>query len=355
MQGCSVAIATESRFVRACQREPVDATPVWFMRQAGRALPEYRALREKYSLVEITRNPELCAEVTLQPLRILGVDAAILFADITTPLIAAGIGMDIVEAVGPVVERPIRDETDLDVLRPLEPDVDLPYVAQAIRLLKAELGGTPLIGFAGAPFTLASYLIEGKPSRTFLATKAMMYRAPVLWHELMRRLADLTIAYLRTQALAGADALQLFDSWVGCLAPRDYAAYVRPHVRRIFASLSDLAAVTIHFGTETATLLPQMRDDGADVIGVDWRIPLDVAWETIGPDRAIQGNLDPAALFGDWETVEVAAADVLRRVAGRPGHVFNLGHGVHPGTPVDHLRRLVDFVHRFAAGPGAVG
>lgn len=348
MPGSTVSVASPNRFLRACQCQPVDATPVWFMRQAGRALPEYRAMRERFSLIEIAQNPELCAEVTLQPVRRLGVDAAILFSDITTPLIATGVGLEIVESVGPVVEHPIREESDLAILRPLAPDDDCPYVARAIRLLKSELGATPLIGFAGAPFTLASYLIEGKPSRTFLATKTMMYRSPTLWHELMRRLTDLTIAYLRAQTLAGVDALQLFDSWVGCLSPGDYAAHVRPHTRRIFQSLRDLSIATIHFGTDTTTLLPLMKDDGADVIGVDWRVPLDVAWETIGPNRAIQGNLDPAVLFGDWDTVERAAADVLQRAARRPGHIFNLGHGVYPGTPVDHLRRLVDFVHEGA-------
>lgn len=343
--------ASDSRFVRACRRLPVDATPVWFMRQAGRALPEYRAVRERFSLLEIARDPEVCVEVTLQPVRRLGVDAAILFSDIMTPLIAIDVDLDIVENVGPVIARPIRSAEDLTALRRLNPDEDVPYVQKAIRMLKAELGSTPLIGFAGAPFTLASYLVEGKPSRNFLATKGLMYREPALWHELMRRLTDLTIDYLRAQALAGADVLQLFDSWVGALSPRDYATYVRPHVRRIFESLRDLDAATIHFGTDTASLLPFMKDDGADVIGVDWRVALDSAWETIGLNRGIQGNLDPATLFADWATVEGAAADVLRKAEGRPGHVFNLGHGVYPGTPVDHLRRLVDFVHQVSFVP----
>jgi uroporphyrinogen decarboxylase len=345
-----VSNARDSRFLRACRREPVDRSPVWFMRQAGRSLPEYRAIREKHSVLEISRTPELCAEVTLQPLRRLGVDAAILFADIMHPLIGVGVELDLVEDVGPVVQHPVRDATDLRCLRPIEPEADLPYVLDSVRLLKRELGPVPLIGFAGAPFTLASYLVEGKPSRTFLQTKMLMYRAPDVWHELMHRLTAMTIAYLAAQIDAGVDAVQLFDSWVGCLGPADYATYVRPYTREIMAALGGRGVPRIHFGTDTATLLPQMRDDGADVIGVDWRIPLDLARETIGPTRGVQGNLDPAAVFAPWDTLAEQAKTILRQAGGRPGHVFNLGHGIDPKTPLDNLARLVELVHDFQPG-----
>jgi uroporphyrinogen decarboxylase len=334
------------RFLKACRREPVDRTPVWFMRQAGRSLPEYRALRSRYSFLEIGRQPELTAEVTLQPVRRLGVDAAILFADIMTPLIAVGVDLDIVENVGPVINQPVREPRDLQALRPLVAEQDLPFVLEAIRLLKRELADRlPLIGFAGAPFTLASYLIEGKSSRTFAKTKALMYRAPELWHALLDRLTAITATYLHAQIDAGVDAVQLFDSWLGCLSPRDYQTYVRPSTQRLLGSLRERGVPLIHFGTDTATLLDQMKDDGAAVIGVDWRIPLDVAWATIGDDLAIQGNLDPAALLGPWELVAEQARDVLRRAAGRPGHIFNLGHGIYPDTPLDTIARLVEFVH----------
>ncbi len=336
---------TQSRFLRACRREAVDATPVWFMRQAGRALPEYRALRERYGFMEICYQPELCAEVTLQPVRRLGVDAAIMFADIMTPLIATGVGVDLVDNVGPVVAAPIQSLADVERIRPLDPAADIPYITKSVQLLKQELGTTPLIGFAGAPFTLAAYLIEGKGSRNFLKTKAMMYGAPEVWHALMQRLVDLTIAYLQTKVAAGVDALQLFDSWVGCLSPHDYATFVQPHTQRIIGALTGTVPF-IHFGTNTATLLPLMQNDGADVLGADWRIPLDDAWQLIGA-KAIQGNLDPAVLLGPWEYVRTQAADVLRRANGRPGHIFNLGHGIHPQTPVENLERLVEFVHAF--------
>jgi uroporphyrinogen decarboxylase len=316
------------------------------MRQAGRALPEYRAIREKHSFMEICYQPELCAEVTIQPVRRLGVDAAIMFADIMTPLIATGVGVELVDNVGPVVAAPIRTLRDVERIRPLEPEQDIPYITDSVRLLKRELGDTPLIGFAGAPFTLAAYLIEGKSSKNFLKTKAMMYSAPEVWHALMTRLADLTIAYLNAKAAAGVDALQLFDSWVGCLGPDDYAAFVQPHTSRIITTVragKDLPF--IHFGTNTATLLPLMRHDGGSVLGADWRIQLDEAWALIGDDKAIQGNLDPATLLGPTEHVLRQAAEVLRRAGGRPGHIFNLGHGIHPQTPVENLERLVDFVH----------
>ncbi len=316
------------------------------MRQAGRALPEYRAIREKHSFMDVCYQPELCAEVTIQPVRRLGVDAAIMFADIMTPLIATGVGVELVDNVGPVVAEPIRTLRDVERIRPLEPEQDIPYIIESVKLLKRELGATPLIGFAGAPFTLAAYLIEGRGSKNFLKTKAMMYGAPEIWHALMTRLSDLTIAYLNTKAAAGVDALQLFDSWVGCLSPDDYAAFVQPHTSRIIKTVragKDLPF--IHFGTNTATLLPLMRDDGGSVLGADWRIQLDEAWALIGADKAIQGNLDPATLLGPSEFVLTQAAEVLRRASGRPGHIFNLGHGIHPETPVGNLERLVDFVH----------
>jgi uroporphyrinogen decarboxylase len=339
-----------SRFLQACRRQPTEATPVWFMRQAGRALPEYRAIREKYSFMDVCYQPELCTEVTIQPVRRLGVDAAIMFADIMTPLIATGVGVELVDNVGPVIAEPIRSLADVERIRPLEPEQDIPYIIDSVKMLKAELGATPLIGFAGAPFTLAAYLIEGKGSRNFLKTKAMMYGAPEVWHALMGRLADLTIAYLHTKAAAGVDALQLFDSWVGCLSPRDYAAFVQPHTSRIIGAVRERHDLPfIHFGTNTATLLPLMKHDGGTVIGADWRIELDEAWALIGDDKAIQGNLDPAVLLGPASHVLAEAAAVLKRAAGRPGHIFNLGHGIHPETPVGNLERLVEFVHEFKA------
>jgi uroporphyrinogen decarboxylase len=322
------------------------------MRQAGRVLPEYRAVRADFSLLEICRRPELCAEVTLQPVRRFDVDAAILFADIMHPLIGAGVDLDIVDGVGPVIHSPIRSLTDVDQLLPLVPEVDLPYVLTTIRLVKAELGGrVPLIGFSGAPFTLASYLIEGQASRDFVRTKSMMYAMPDLWHRLMARLTDMVIVYLRAQHEAGVDALQLFDSWVGCLSPSDYSHYVAPYSRRIFAALAQVDTPLIHFGVNTATLLPMMKDDGATVIGVDWRIPLDAAWAIIGDRLAIQGNLDPAALFGTRELIQRKVQDVLRRAGGRPGHVFNLGHGLLPQTPLDSVQRVIDCVRTYSVVP----
>jgi uroporphyrinogen decarboxylase len=339
-----------TRFMRALHLEPVDQTPVWFMRQAGRVLPEYRAVRADRTLLDICRIPDLCAEVTLQPVRRFGVDAAILFADIMHPLVGVGVDLDIVDGIGPVIAAPIRAAKDVDALRPLAPEVDLPFVLETIRILKSELGDrVPLIGFSGAPFTLASYLIEGKASRDFIRTKTMMYTAPALWHELMERLTHIVIAYLRAQRAAGADALQLFDSWVGCLSPRDYRRYVRPYSRRIFAEVAPSGAPLIHFGVNTATLLTAMKDDGADAIGVDWRIPLDDAWKIIGTDKAIQGNLDPTILFGSSDVIEDEVGDVLRRAGGRPGHVFNLGHGLLPSTPLAGVERVIDCVRAYSS------
>ena len=343
---------TTSLFVRAARREPTERTPVWFMRQAGRVLPEYRSLRERWTLMEICRQPELCAEVTLQPLRRMDLDAAVMFADIMLPLIGVGVDLELVDNVGPVVRTPIRTADGMRQLRPIEPQQDVPFVLETVRILKRELGPSrAVIGFGGAPFTLAAYLIEGRPTREFGHTKRMMYAAPAVWHQLMDQLTDIMIAYLRAKAAAGVDALQLFDSWVGCLSPADYAEYVEPYSRRIFAALRPSGLPFIHFGTNTATLLDQMRTDGGTVIGVDWRIPLDVAWRKIGYDLGIQGNLDPAVLLGPPALVEARAADVLRRAAGRPGHIFNLGHGVLPETPLENLMHLAAFVHESSTRP----
>ena len=332
------------RFLRACRREPVDRTPVWFMRQAGRALPEYRAVRQRYGLLEIMRQPELCAEVTLQPVRRLGVDAAILFADIMLPLAGMGVAVELRDGVGPVVDPPLRTPADVGRLRPFEPEAAVGPLLQAVRLVR-QASPVPLIGFAGAPFTLAAYLVEGGRSRDFLRVKAFMHREPAAWARLMEQLTDATVAYLRAQVAAGAQAVQLFDSWVGALSPADYREAVLPHVRRLIAALPPVPL--IHFGTGTAGLLELMAEAGGDVIGVDWRIPLDLAWARIGP-RGIQGNLDPAAAAGPREVMERHARAVLQAAGGRPGHIFNLGHGVLPHTPVENLQRLVDLVHEAA-------
>ena len=334
-------------FLRAARREPVPRTPLWFMRQAGRVLPEYRAVRERWSLVEICRQPELCTEVTLQPVRRMPLDAAVVFSDIMLPLHGVGVELEIVEGVGPVIGHPVRSVADLAALRPIEPAADVPWLLETLRILRGELApkGVAVLGFAGAPFTLASYLVEGRPTRDFVRTKTVMYGDPELWHGLMERLTVITIAFLEAQLEAGADAVQLFDSWVGALSPPDYARYVEPWVRRIFAALSARGAPLIHFGTGTTALLPLMKDDGASVIGVDWRIPLDDAWERIGHRLGIQGNLDPAVLFAPQAVMEAHAADVLRRAGGRPGHIFNLGHGLLPGTPLERVLQLAEFVH----------
>ena len=336
------------RFLRACRRESVDATPVWFMRQAGRSLAEYRAIRARATLVEITRDAALCAEVTLQPVRRLGVDAAILFADITTPLTGIGIEVEIVDGVGPVIDRPIRSLEDVDRLRPFEPDAAVGPLLEAIRMVSRE-STVPLIGFAGAPFTLASYLVEGRSSRDAIRLKSMMHAEPATFDRLLASLVDMTIGYLRAQVAAGAQAVQLFDSWIGTLSPFDYARSVAPHMRRLFADLKGLGVPTIHFGTDSAGLLRAMADAGGDVIGLDWRIGLANGWALV-PDRAVQGNLDPALLLGPFEAAAEQARWILDQAAGRPGHIFNLGHGVLPATDPDDLRRLVDLVHETSAG-----
>jgi uroporphyrinogen decarboxylase len=336
----------DSQYLRACRREPVTHTPVWFQRQAGRALPEYRKIREGISMLESCTRPDLIAEITLQPVRRYGVDAAILYSDIVLPLRAIGVGVDIAPGVGPVVEHPIRTADDLAVLRDLEPD-DVPYVAEAVGALVGELGGTPLIGFAGAPFTLASYLVEGGPSRNHERTKAMMFAEPRLFAELLDRLASIAAAFLRIQVEAGASAVQLFDSWVGTLAPVDYREVVMPASSRVFTSVADLGVPRIHFGVGTGELLSLMGEAGADVVGVDWRVPLDEASRRVGPSRAVQGNLDPAILLAPPAVVEARTDAVLAAGRAAPGHIFNLGHGVLPNTNPDAIARVVEQVHAY--------
>ncbi|WP_435831709.1 uroporphyrinogen decarboxylase [Catellatospora methionotrophica] len=336
-----------SAFVRACRGEPVPHTPVWFMRQAGRSLPEYRELRAGVRMLESCRRPDLVTEITLQPVRRHGVDAAIFFSDIMVPLDAAGIDLDIVAGTGPVVAEPVRTLADLDRVRPLDPAA-VSYVDEAVRLLTAELGATPLIGFAGAPFTLASYLVEGGPSRNHTQTKALMYGDPQLWHALLDRLADITLTFLRVQIAAGVSAVQLFDSWVGALSEADYREYVQPHSRKVLSGLADAGLPRIHFGVGTGLLLPAMAQAGADVVGVDWRTPLDQAAKLV-PGHPVQGNLDPAVLFAPWEVVEREVRRVLAEGRNTPGHIFNLGHGVLPETDPTVLTRVVELVHTLSA------
>ena len=341
----------DSVFLRACRGELVEHPPVWFMRQAGRALPEYRAARDGIPMLQACMTPDLVAEVTLQPVRRYGVDAAIIFSDIVVPLKAIGVDLDIVAGVGPVLATPITTSRDVEQLRPLEPE-DVEFLDTAVRLVVAELGPTPLIGFAGAPFTLASYLVEGGPSREHLKTKSLMYSQPALWHDLLDRLATIAVGFLRVQVGAGARAVQLFDSWAGVLSPADYRRYVLPHSARVLAELEELGVPRIHFGVGTGELLALMGEAGADVVGVDWRVPLDVAAARVG-DRVLQGNLDPAMVFAPWEVIAGAASDVIARGRSARGHIFNLGHGVLPTTDPGVLTRLVEFVHQ-AAGSGAL-
>ncbi|MHB9145521.1 MAG: uroporphyrinogen decarboxylase [Symbiobacteriia bacterium] len=332
------------RLLRAARRQPADRTPVWFMRQAGRYQPEYRQVRQKYTLLEICRHPDVCAEVTLMPVQQLGVDAAILFSDIMVPVEAMGVSLEIKEGVGPVIEHPIHSLKDVEALRPLAAEESLPHVLETIRLLVRDLE-VPLLGFAGAPFTLASYLIEGGPSRNFIKVKQAMYGNPELWDALMSRLADMVGGYLVAQIQAGTQAVQIFDSWVGNLSLRDYDRFVKPYMGRIASRVAATGAPLIHFGVHTGALLASMAEIGGDVIGVDWKEPIDQAWERIGRSHAVQGNLDPVALFAPPDVLEAEVLDILRRVGSRPGHIFNLGHGVLPDTPMDALRRVVDVVH----------
>jgi uroporphyrinogen decarboxylase len=341
----------EPLLVRAARREPVERTPVWFMRQAGRSLPEYRALREQHSFWEVAQTPELCAEVTLQPVRRHGVDAAVMFADIMTPVVAMGLDVELVEGVGPVLETPVRSAADVERLTLPDPDSAYAPLAEAIRTVRAELAAErAVVGFCGGPFTVAGYLVEGRPSRELTRVKALMYGERATWNALMERLAECFGAYLGEQVRAGADVVQLFDSWVGVLSPADYEEFVAPWSARILASVK---VPTIHFGTGTTTLLPAMARAGGDVIGLDWRIPLDDGWALVGEDRGVQGNLDPAVLLGPWERAQAAALDVLARAGGRPGHIFNLGHGVLPGTTAESLTRLAELVQTAPVGAHA--
>jgi uroporphyrinogen decarboxylase len=341
---CVTAPTRKSPFLRACRRQSVPYTPVWFMRQAGRSLPEYRAARKRKSMLAACMAPDLVTEITLQPLRRYRVDAAILFSDIVVPLRAVGVDVDIKAGIGPVIGHPVRRETDLARLRRLEPS-DVPFLTPAINSLVAELGSTPLIGFAGGPFTLASYLVEGGPSKNQERTKALLYGNPRLWHALLTRLADITISFLQIQVSAGASAVQLFDSWIGTLSPEDYRAAVLPHSRRVFEALAAAGVPRLHFGVGTGELLGLMSEAGADVVGVDWRVSLDEAVRRVDIGTALQGNLDPAVLLASWEVVERRARDVLSRGRTAEGHIFNLGHGVLPETEPDVLARLTDFVH----------
>jgi len=340
----------QSRFLRACQRLPVDATPVWFMRQAGRYMAEYRAIRARYSLLEIVQRPEIAAEVTLQPVHALGVDAAILFADILLPIVPMGLKLEFAQGEGPVIHNPIRSARDVARLGELDPQADLGHVLEAVRLVRGELEGrVPLIGFAGAPFTLASYVVEGGASRNYIYTKSLMYSAPEVWHQLMAKLSKAIADYLLAQVEAGAQAVQLFDSWVGALTPQDYARFVKPYSRQVLSALMASGVPVIHFGTGTATLLPQMKEAGGTVIGLDWRMPLDEGWELLGEDVAVQGNLDPVSLFAPAPVLRQHVETVLQQAGGRPGHIFNLGHGILQNTPVENVRAVVEMVHEKTA------
>jgi uroporphyrinogen decarboxylase len=339
------------RFLKACRREPVDATPVWFMRQAGRYMAEYRALRERYSLLDICGQPDLATEVTLQPVRRIDVDAAILFSDLLLPLEPLGLPFDFVKGEGPQIEHPISDAADIDRLTLFEPREALSHVLEAIEQIQHELDRrVPLIGFSGAPFTLASYAIEGGHSNNFAKTKALMYGHPDAWHRLCDKLATVVADYANAQIDAGVDAFQIFDSWVGTLSAADYREFALPHTQRIFAAIGRRVP-TIHFGTGTATILEDLREAGGDVIGVDWRSHLDEAWARIGHDRAVQGNLDPTLLLGPAPRMFRATDDILQRVGGRPGHIFNLGHGILPSTPLEHVQMLADYVHAASRRP----
>ncbi|MBI4272098.1 MAG: uroporphyrinogen decarboxylase [Candidatus Rokubacteria bacterium] len=339
----------DAPLLRAARREPVPHTPVWLMRQAGRYMPEYRAMRERFGFLEMCRNPEAAAEVTLQPVERLGVDAAILFADILLILEPLGVGLEFARGEGPVIHRPVRTGADVARLGPIDVAAAVPFVFEAARRVRAALGErVPLIGFAGAPFTVASYVVEGGASRDYLHTKRLMYEEPEAWHRLMALLAEATARYLNGQIAAGAVAVQVFDSWVGALGPGDYRTFVLPHVQALIHAVTPGTPV-IHFGTGTAALLPLMRQAGGDVIGLDWRVDLDAGWAAVGHDVAVQGNLDPAVLLAKPAYIRERVKDILERAGGRPGHIFNLGHGVHQQTPVEHVRALVEMVHELSA------
>ncbi|MEE8424060.1 MAG: uroporphyrinogen decarboxylase [Thermodesulfobacteriota bacterium] len=336
-------------FLKACKREPVEHTPIWLMRQAGRYMQEYRDLKSKYSFLTLCKTPELATEVTLQPINKIDLDAAIIFADILLPLEGMGVGFEFSKDDGPVINNPIRSKADVEAVKVFSPEDDVPYLMDAIKLVRKELDGKiPLIGFSGAPFTLASYIIEGGHSRNYEHAKGMMYNDPSSWHKLMEKISTVVTLYLNAQIEAGAQVVQLFDSWVGCLSPWDYEEYVLPHSKNAIDGLKDKSVPVIHFGTNSTTLLKLIRKAGGDVIGIDWRIGLDDAWEIVGHDKAVQGNLDPIALFAPPEKIEERVADILKRADNRPGHIFNLGHGIIPKTPVEHVQFLVETVHRLS-------
>ena len=342
---------TNSRFLSACRCEPVDRTPVWLMRQAGRYMAEYRKVREKYGILEIIKTPELACEVTLQPLRAFDLDAGIIFSDILPPLEGMGLELEFARGEGPVIHNPVRTAADVERLDVRPPEETMSSTLEAIRLVRKELGdaGVPLIGFSGAPFTLACYSIEGGSSRSFLRTKKMMSAAPGEWRLLMNKMSDVVASYLRAQASAGAQALQIFDTWVGELSPWDFKANVMPHLKKIIEDIRPTGVPLIYFGTNTNGMFDLIRELDTDVVRVDWRIGLGDAWQRLGPGVAIQGNLDPTALFDPWERLSEKTVAVLDEAAGRPGHIFNLGHGILPTTPVDNVKRLVDFVHERGA------
>jgi uroporphyrinogen decarboxylase len=343
---------TENRypFLMACRRKPTPYTPIWLMRQAGRYMKEYRALRKKYSFLEMCKNPELAAKVTLQPLEQFRLDAAIIFSDILIPLEPMGVAFEFAKGEGPVFHHPVREKKDIQKLRIIEPEEETSFLMKAIRIVRKELEGDkiPLIGFSGAPFTLASYIIEGGHSKNYILTKGLMYHDRPAWDALMEKLSEVLIRYLNAQVRAGVQAVQLFDSWVGCLSPADYKEYVLPYSKKVIAGV-DKHVPLIHFATSNATLLELMRQAGGDVVGVDWRVDIGEAWTRLGDEVAIQGNLDPVLLLGPVELMKKGVKRILDRVEGRPGHIFNLGHGILPETPVDHVTALIDAVHEYSA------
>jgi uroporphyrinogen decarboxylase len=342
--------APNSLFVRAAKAKPTERTPVWFMRQAGRYMAEYRAVRKQYSLIEICKKPKIAAQVTIEAAEILKVDAAIIFADLLLPLEVMGLPFHFAAGEGPKIEKPVRTAEDITRLR-TDRAGELGYVSEAVKLVCKHFGDRlPVIGFCGAPFTLASYMIDGGGSRNYVHTKKMMYSSPGAWNELMTKLVAVTAQYSADQVRAGADTIQIFDSWVGCLSVEDYRCYVLPHVTALVKLLQKTGVPIIYFGTDSATLLPSMAETGAEVIGLDWRIPLDKGWESLGNGTAVQGNLDPVLLFADWKELKSRAEEILRRAHGRPGHIFNLGHGILPETPVENVKALCEFVRERSAG-----
>jgi uroporphyrinogen decarboxylase len=346
-----IMTSRDERFLKACRYEKTDCTPVWFMRQAGRYMKAYRAIREKYSLIEMFKNPGLAAEITLQPVKAFSIDAAIIFADILLPLEGMGVDFEFPEGGGPAIHNPVRTNSDVQSLRIADPEADLGYVLEGLRMVRSEIDGKiPLIGFAGGPFTLASYAIEGGSSSHYLFTKNFMHGNPDGWNLLMQKFSGTVLSFLKAQVQAGAQVVQIFDSWVGCLSPSDYRDYVFPHMKKIFHALNEENIPSIHFGTGTAGLLPLIAEAGGDIIGVDWRIALDRAWNSIETGAGVQGNLDPVALLAPRDFLLQRAEEVLDAAGGRPGHIFNLGHGILPSTPEDSVKALADYVHEYSAG-----